>query len=85
LHYDETQSQKNTQITEEERMSEHSILSTPLSRLKALKKKHTLISERLREEMKRPAVTDFYLVELKKQKLWLKDQIEILGSAQKAA
>ncbi|MCD8494084.1 MAG: DUF465 domain-containing protein [Alphaproteobacteria bacterium] len=56
-------------------------MSTTLSseqsrRLEALKAKHYAIAERLETAMKRPGMADYYLKQLKKQKLQLKDSIQ---------
>lgn len=46
------------------------------ARLEALRARHSLLSMRLEEEQRRPATSDFYLRQLKKEKLMLKEQIE---------
>jgi len=46
------------------------------TRVKALEKKHAHLSNRVEEALKRPANTDYYLQQLKKQKLQVKDQLE---------
>lgn len=65
-------------------------MSTTLSseqskRLEALKTKHAAISERLNNAMKKPATADYYLTQLKKQKLILKDSIQKLMAGHSAA
>lgn len=45
-------------------------------RLDALKAKHASVSERLERAMKTPSSADYYLRQLKKQKLLLKDSIQ---------
>lgn len=47
------------------------------ARLEALKARHAQLSSRLETIQNRPAVSDADLKELKRQKLQLKDQIEI--------
>lgn len=54
-------------------------------RIEALKAKHTLISQRLETAMKTPSAADYYLTQLKKQKLLLKDSIIKLTHIQPAA
>lgn len=54
--------------------------SDPTAHLKALKKKHLAISERLEKAQGRPSTADYYLTQLKKQKLLLKDRIEHLAA-----
>jgi hypothetical protein len=49
--------------------------SEQIKKLEALKAKHAAISERLDTALKRPSTADYYLVQLKKQKLLLKDSI----------
>lgn len=44
--------------------------------LKALKEKHADISRQIDEARKSPSTTDFYLTQLKKQKLIIKEKIE---------
>ncbi|MCB1531589.1 MAG: DUF465 domain-containing protein [Alphaproteobacteria bacterium] len=56
-------------------MPSHGFESAPLTRLEALKKKHALYKEQIREAQKSPAA-DFYLKQLKKQKLLVKEEIE---------
>lgn len=52
------------------------------SRVEALRNKHELLKSRIAEIQSLPSTTDFYLRQLKKQKLMLKEQIEgIRGSA----
>lgn len=46
------------------------------SRLEALRQKHAMLSTRIEQEQRRPSATDFYLRQLKKQKLLLKEEIE---------
>lgn len=62
-------------------MTDQVLSAAQKSRLEALKSKHMLIDERIEEEQSRPAVADFYLRQLKKQKLILKEQIESLRLA----
>lgn len=45
-------------------------------RVEALKKKHQKLSQRIDEARKRISVSDFYVSDLKKQKLLVKEQIE---------
>lgn len=56
--------------------SVHQLLSSQSSRLEALRKRHSHISDRIEEAHRRPSTTDFYLRQLKKEKLMLKEQIE---------
>lgn len=46
------------------------------ARLRALQQKHAVLASRIEEAQKHPATTDFYLRQLKKQKLVLKEQLE---------
>ena len=52
------------------------LLSTKNSRLEALRQRHSVLSSRIEEAYKSPSTTDFYLRQLKKQKLFLKEEIE---------
>ena len=53
-------------------------LNTNPSKVRALKDKHAALEDRINEALKSPstASADFYLKQLKKQKLALKDTIE---------
>ncbi len=44
--------------------------------LKALKEKHADLGRQIEEARKSPSTTDFYLTQLKKQKLIIKEKIE---------
>lgn len=50
--------------------------SAVTSRIEALKQKHAALKSRIDEMRGLPSTTDFYLNQLKKQKLMLKEQIE---------
>ena len=50
--------------------------SVPLTRLESLRSKHALYKMQIKEAQKRPATADFYLTQLKKQKLQVKEEIE---------
>lgn len=52
------------------------ILSSQHSRLDALKKRHAILSSRIDEARKSPSMNDFFVQQLKKQKLALKDQMK---------
>ena len=54
-------------------------LSSAVSRLEALKKKYTILDARIDEVRKRPFVGDFYLTQLKKQRLLIREEIEDLS------
>lgn len=57
-------------------MSVSTVAETPSrARIEALREKHQALSLKVDEERKRPATTSFYLNQLKKQKLILKEQI----------
>lgn len=51
------------------------------SHLEALVAKHTALSQSIDQEMKHPAVNETALRKLKRQKLKLKEEIEILRQA----
>jgi hypothetical protein len=54
--------------------------SSPASRLEALRHKHAILKHRIEQMQSLPSTTDFYLRQLKKQKLILKEQIEGIRS-----
>jgi len=56
--------------------SSKGLLSSQSSRIEALRQRHSVLSSRIEEAYKRPSTTDFYLSQLKKQKLSLKEEIE---------
>lgn len=57
-------------------MSTQGLLSAQKSRLEALRQRHAVLSNKVEEAHKSPSTTDFYLRQLKKQKLSLKEEIE---------
>ena len=57
-------------------MPARGLLSSQKSRVEALRQRHAILSTRIEEAQKSPATTDFYLRQLKKQKLMLKEEIE---------
>jgi hypothetical protein len=57
-------------------MTARGLASSQVSRIKALREKHTILSSRIEEAQHAPSTTDFYLRQLKKQKLLLKEEIE---------
>lgn len=57
-------------------MPHRALSETSISRLEALKAKHLLYKERIKEAQKSPATADYYLQQLKKQKLQIKEEIE---------
>ena len=61
-------------------MSKQGLLSAQNSRLEALRQRHAILSSRIEEAHKSPSTTDFYLRQLKKQKLVLKEEIEGIRS-----
>lgn len=67
-------------------MSATALLSAKTSRLEALQKRHTVLSSKIEEAQKSPSTTDFFLRQLKKQKLALKEEMEgIRGSGAASA
>lgn len=57
-------------------MSDTTMSSVPVNpRVAALKEKHKLLSDRIDEARKRVSVSDFYVSDLKKKKLLIKEQI----------
>ena len=66
-------------------MSEQGLLSAQQSRIEALRQRHQILSSRIEEAYKSPSTTDFYLRQLKKQKLVLKEEIEELRESGRAS
>lgn len=50
-----------------------------MSRIEALREKHASLSARIEDAQKRPSSADFYVKQLKKQKLAVKEQIQALN------
>lgn len=50
--------------------------SAPSSRIEALQSKHAMISGDIEEAHRSPSTTDYYLRQLKKKRLQLKEEIE---------
>ncbi len=65
-------------------MTARAMSSAHVSRIKALREKHAFLSDTIEKMQGRPSTTDFYLRQLKKQKLMLKEEIEGIR-AKKAA
>ncbi len=51
-------------------------MSSVSARLEALKSRHTALSNKIELEQGRPGASDWYLRALKRQRLFLKEQIE---------
>lgn len=60
-------------------------LSTPISRLNALREKHQTYKKEIRKAQQSPSTTDYYLSQLKKQKLVIKEEIEGIRNIQRAS
>ncbi len=59
----------------------HHEMSASTSRIEALRAKHASLKSRIESEQRLPSTTDFYLRQLKKQKLLLKEEIERISSS----
>ncbi len=66
-------------------MSAQTMSSAYLSRLEALKNKHAIIDTRIDDAQKPPGREDFYLKQLKKQRLLIKEEIETMREKTSAA
>ena len=66
-------------------MSVHAVSSAYISRIEALKNKYSILNSRIHEVQKRPLVGDFYLSQLKKQRLMILEEIETMSEAVSAA
>ena len=62
-------------------MAQRYLSDTQVSRINALRQKHRILSSQLDQARKNISVSDFYLTQLKKQKLFLKEQIEGLNAS----
>lgn len=56
----------------------------PISRIVALRKKHAMYKDQIREAQKSPAA-EYYLKQLKKQKLLVKEELEGLRESGRAS
>lgn len=56
-------------------------VTSPATRIEALRHKHALLKHRIEIMQGMPSTTDFYLRQLKKQKLMLKEEIEGIRTA----
>lgn len=66
-------------------MPSSAIFSSQSSRIEALRARHAALSSRLDEAQKLPSTNDFFLRQLKKEKLLLKEQIEHLRTREERA
>jgi len=57
----------------------------PITRVQALREKHAEYKDKIKEAQKCPSTTDFYLSQLKKQKLMIKEEIEGIRAVKKAS
>lgn len=66
-------------------MTARALSSSRSARLNALKKKHAILSTRLEDAQKSPSTNDFFLRQIKKEKLVLKEQIEGIRASENAS
>lgn len=66
-------------------MTSRVLSSSQHSRLEALRARHAVLSSRLEDAQKSPSTNDFFLRQIKKEKLMLKEQIEGLRSGEERA
>ena len=57
-------------------MTAHGTAESNPSRIQALKNKYAIINSRIEEAQRSPSIADFYLMQLKKQRLQLKEELE---------
>ncbi len=57
--------------------------SSRTSRIEALRDKHAALSNQVQAAQNSPGTADFYLTQLKKQKLAIKEEIEAVRAARK--
>lgn len=60
-------------------MSASVISSSYYSRLEALKNKADILNSRISDAQNRPAREDFYVTQLKKQRLMVNEEIEVMN------
>lgn len=56
-------------------MSDKGLLSAQTSRIEALRNRHAILSSKIEKAYQSPSTTDFYLRQLKKEKLALKEEM----------
>lgn len=66
-------------------MPSRELSSSHANRLEALRTRHAILSGKLEDAQKSPSTTDFYLRQLKKEKLHLKEEIEGLRESEERA
>lgn len=54
---------------------------TMMSHLQELRRKHQTLSEKVEQAQRRPGVDGLEIAEMKKQKLWLKEEIQRLSQS----
>lgn len=59
-------------------MSAHHLSPSHEAKIRALQEKHSKVSEQLEHAQKSPGIADYTLQKLKKEKLTLKDNIELI-------
>lgn len=59
-------------------MPSRALAEAPLSRLEALRQKHAMYKLKIKEARKSPATAGYYLTDLKKQKLQVKEEMEAI-------
>ena len=59
-------------------MPYHGLLASQVSRLEALKSRHAALSHHIEKEQQHTSADDHSIVQMKKEKLYLKDEIEEL-------
>ena len=66
-------------------MAKQELVSSQHSRLRALRDRHAVLSSQVEQAHKSPSTTDFFLRQLKKQKLILKEEMEGLRASGEAS
>lgn len=59
-----------------ETLPEGKTSNLPVSRVESLRAKHSMYKDLIRQAQQSPSTTDFYLRQLKKQKLMIKEELE---------
>lgn len=65
-------------------MPYHGLLASQASRLEALKSRHAALSHHIEKEQQHSSTEDHDIYDMKKERLHIKDQIELLEEAGRA-
>ncbi len=66
-------------------MPQKALSEVSTSRVEALRKKHLAVEAQIIDAIKSPSMADYYIKNLKKQKLMIKEELEALRKERKSA